>query len=159
MEEKKALLKEIEERRKGWTVSSFTNAEAFDLGNYIYRKALSEGNPFVVSVTRNRQRLFYAACEGTSYENDHWIMRKENSVYFFRKSSYEMNLSMAIRDTNIWDRYGLPRDQYVQAGGCIPISAEGFGMIGTAAVSGMSQAEDHAFVTEAVEEWIKEKTR
>ena len=30
-------------------------------------------------------------------------------------------------------------------------------MIGTAAVSGLSQADDHAFITEAVLEWIKER--
>ena len=58
------------------------------------------------------------------------------------------------RGANIFDRYGFPTDQYAQAGGSVPISAEGIGMIGTATVSGMSQAEDHAFVTEAVLEWI-----
>jgi uncharacterized protein (UPF0303 family) len=70
MEDLKALMQEAEEKRKACVVDSFTNAEAFDLGYYIYQKALREKKPFVVSVTRNRQRLFYAAAEGTSPEND-----------------------------------------------------------------------------------------
>ena len=154
MEDLKALMQEAEEKRKACVVDSFTNAEAFDLGYYIYQKALREKKPFVVSVTRNRQRLFYAAAEGTSPENDAWVMRKENTAYFFCKSTYEISLYMRIREANIFDRYGFPTDQYAQAGGSVPISAEGIGMIGTATVSGMSQAEDHAFVTEAVLEWI-----
>ena len=158
MEDLKKLLEQTEKQRKACVVTSFTNAEAFDLGYYIYQKALREGKPFAVSVTRNRQRLFYASAEGPTTENDHWIMRKENTAYFFRKSTYEMYLYLQIREANLFDRYGLPQDQYVAAGGSMPISAEGFGMIGTATVSGMSQAQDHAFVTEAVLEWIENRT-
>ena len=158
MEKLKSSLKKAEEQRKACVVRSFTNEEAFDLGYYIYQKALREGKPFAVSVTRNRQKLFHAAAEGTTTENDAWIMRKENSAYFFGKSTYELSLYMQIRDDNIWDKYGLDRDQYAQSGGGMPITAEDFGMIGTATVSGMSQKEDHEFVTEAVLEWIENKT-
>lgn len=158
MDDLKKQLEAVEKARKALIVSSFTNAEAFDLGNYIYQKALKEGKPFAVSVTRNRQRLFYAAAEGPTTENDHWIMRKENTSYFFQKASYELALYLQIRKANLKDRYGLDPDQYVAAGGCVPISAKGFGMIGTATVSGMSQAEDHAFVCEAVTEWINSRS-
>ncbi len=157
MEDLKVLMKKVEEQRKTFIVSSFTNAEAFDLGYYIYQKAVREGKPFAVSVTRNRQRLFYAAAEGPTTENDNWIMRKENTAYFFQKSSYEIALYMKIRQANIFDRCGLDRSQYVQAGGAVPIYGKGFGMIGTATVSGMSQEEDHAFVSEAVAEWIESR--
>ena len=159
MEDLKRKMKEAEEQRKTFVLSSFTNAEAFDLGNYIYQKALREGKPFVVSVTRNRQRLFYAAAEGTSTENDYWVMRKENTAYYFQKSSYEIALYMKIREANIFDRCGLDRSQYVQAGGAVPIYGKGFGMIGTATVSGMSQEEDHAFVSESVAEWIQSRAQ
>ena len=154
MEDLKELMKKAEEQRKACVVSSFTNAEAFDLGCFIYRKALEEGKPVSVSVTRNRQKLFHAAAEGTAPENDGWIMRKENTAYFFCKSSYEISLYMRIRNDNIYDKYGLSRDQYVQAGGSIPITAKGFGMIGTVTVSGLSQAEDHEFAARTALEWI-----
>lgn len=154
MEDIKKMIEEVKERQKKWEVTSFTNEEGFALGMHIYQKALKEGKPVVVSVTRNKHRLFFAAADGTTPENDHWCMRKENSTYFFEKSTYELSLYMKLRDDNIWDKYGLARDSYAQSGGCIPIFMKGAGMIGTAAVSGMSQAEDHAFITEAVEEWL-----
>ncbi|MDO4976107.1 MAG: heme-binding protein [Eubacteriales bacterium] len=157
MEELKNKMNQVKEQQKSIVVKSFTNAEAFDLGSYIYEKALKEGKPVAISVTRNRQKLFYAATEGTTVENDHWVMRKENAVYFFNKPTFETGLYMQIRNDNIWDKYGLERGEYSQNGGCIPIMAEGFGMIGTATVSGMSQAEDHIFVTEAVLEWISKQ--
>lgn len=150
-------IEKVRAQQKACVVTSFTNAEAFDLGYYIYQKALREGKPFVVSVTRNRKRLFYAACEGTSVENDAWILRKENMAYYAEKASYEMALQMQQKSTDITARFGLPKDQYVAAGGSMPITAEGIGMIGTATVSGMSQAEDHEFVTEGILEWIASK--
>jgi len=157
MSDIKAMMEETKQKREACVVSSFTNEQAFDLGYYIYQKALREGKPLAVSVTRNRQRLFYAAAEGTTAENDHWIMRKENSAYFFGKTTWELSLYMKLRDDNIWDKYGLERDRYAQSGGCMPITGKGMGMIGTATVSGMSQAEDHEFITEAVLEWIENR--
>lgn len=155
MEELKNKMNQVKETQKKCVVESFTNAEAFSLGSYIYEKALKEGKPVAISVTRNRQKLFYAATEGTTVENDHWVMRKENSTYFFNKPTFETGLYMQIRNDNIWDKYGIARGEYSQNGGSIPIMAKGIGMIGSATVSGMSQEEDHNFVTEAVLEWIE----
>ena len=41
-------------------------------------------------------------------------MRKENTAYFFCKSTYKISLYMRIREANIFDRYGFPTDQYAQ---------------------------------------------
>ena len=75
---------------------------------------------------------------------------KENTVYDFEKSSYEMKLSMDLKQDDMWNRYGLEKGDYAQAGGSIPVFVSGTGMIGTVTVSGMAQSEDHAFVTEAL---------
>ena len=88
--------------------------------------------------------------EGTSKNNEDWVRRKENTVYDFEKSSYEMKLSMDLKQDDMWNRYGLEKGDYAQAGGSIPVFVSGTGMIGTVTVSGMAQSEDHAFVTEAL---------
>ena len=150
MEDIKTLIDQINEEQKELVLKSFTNEEACALGIEMYQKALRENKPIVISITKNRKQIFYAALEGTSKNNEDWVRRKENTVYDFEKSSYEMKLSMDLKQDDLWNRYGLEKGDYAQAGVSIPVFVSGTGMIGTVTVSGMAQSEDHAFVAEAL---------
>jgi uncharacterized protein (UPF0303 family) len=48
----------------------------------------------------------------------------------------------------------LDPDRYAAHGGVFPVNVVGVGMVGTVGVSGLPQAEDHAFVVEQVEAFL-----
>lgn len=109
MEDIKTLIDQMNEEQKELVLKSFTNEEACALGIQMYQKALKENKPIVISITKNRKQIFYAAMEGTSKNNEEWVRRKENTVYDFEKSSYEMKLSMDLKHDDMWNRYGLEK--------------------------------------------------
>lgn len=155
MEDIQKKIKQLESEQKDLVLTSFTNEEACNMGIKMYQKALQEKKTIVISITKNRQQIFYAAIEGTSKNNDDWVRRKENTVYYFGKSSYEMKLYMDLKQDDLWNRYGIEKSDYAQAGGSVPVVIAGVGMVGTVTVSGMAQEEDHAFVTEALKTLVK----
>lgn len=128
---------------------------AWKVGCRIREKALEQGYKIAAAVTMNRKRLFYMSVEGTSPINEHWIHRKENTVYTFYKSSYEMSLYMQLKADRIGPRYGLEDKEYAAAGGCVPVIVKGAGFVGTVAVSGLSEEEDHNLVVETLREFQK----
>ena len=83
MEDIKTLIDQMNEEQKELVLKSFTNEEACALGIQMYQKALKENKPIVISITKNRKQIFYAAMEGTSKNNEEWVRRKENTVYDF----------------------------------------------------------------------------
>ena len=54
----------------------FDNATAWELGVQLVTAARDASLPIVVSITRGGQRLFHAALDGTSPDNDDWVERK-----------------------------------------------------------------------------------
>ncbi len=125
---------------------------AWKVGCRIREKAIKNGYKIAASVTLNGKRLFYMATEGTAPINEHWIHRKENTVNTFYKSSYEMSLYMQLKEDSIGPRYGLDGKAYAAAGGCVPVILKGTGFVGTVAVSGLSEEEDHNLVVETLKE-------
>lgn len=53
----------------------------------------------------------------------------------------------------------LDTTQYAAHGGVFPITIEGVGVVGTVGVSGLPQAEDHAFVVEHLRAWLADTSR
>lgn len=143
-------IRAIEKQRDEIAFISFSNAQACELGWKMYEAARTEGKSIVISITKNRQQIFYAALDGTSKNNDDWIKRKENTAYYFGKSSYEMALYMKLKKDTLWNRYGIEKKDYAQAGGSVPVVMKDAGMIGTVTVSGMTEEEDHEFVIKAL---------
>ena len=126
---------------------------AWKIGCRLREKALERGYKIAAAVTLNRKRLFYMSVEGTAPINEHWIHRKENTVYTFYKSSYEMSLYMQLKEDRIGPRYGLEDKEYAASGGCVPVIVKGVGFVGTVAVSGLSEEEDHNLVVETLKEF------
>jgi uncharacterized protein (UPF0303 family) len=48
------------------------------------------------------------------------------------------------------EKYGLPAAEFASHGGAFPLSVAGAGVIGSVAVSGLPQREDHQLVVEAL---------
>jgi uncharacterized protein (UPF0303 family) len=127
---------------------SFDNTTAIALGLHLLKAAQERALPVVVSVRRNGQRLFHAALPGTAPDNDAWIDRKSRVVDRYGHSSFYIGTLHREAGNTFEEESRLDPDLYAAHGGVFPIVLRGTGPVGTVGVSGLPQADDHAFVVE-----------
>jgi uncharacterized protein (UPF0303 family) len=137
-----ALLAEEDELQ----LESFDNDRAIALGLMLLDEARTRAAPLTIRVTRAEQLLFHAAMPGTVLDNDHWVRRKTATVWRFGHSSWYMANLCRIRGVTLAERYGVEPAAYAASGGAFPVRLRGTGLVGTAAVSGLPQEEDHQLV-------------
>ncbi|MFI5584764.1 heme-degrading domain-containing protein [Amycolatopsis sp. NPDC051758] len=146
--ERLAQLAEQEERLQ---FTRFDNETALALGQQLLAAARERELPVTISVRRNGQRLFHAALPGTSADNDAWIERKSRVVDRYGHSSFLIGTQFRVRGGTFEERSRLDLDLYAAHGGVFPVLVRGVGPVGTVGVSGLPQADDHAFVVEQLE--------
>ena len=127
----------------------FGHDDAWWLGTWLWETAQRRGFAVVVDVRHGEHQLFHAARPGTCADHDAWVERKVRTVRRFGRSSYLVGRRLAAKGQTLAD-YGLDPAAYATAGGCVPVVVEGAGPVGTLAVSGLPQADDHALATEAL---------
>ncbi|CAL9337385.1 hypothetical protein SUDANB95_00195 [Actinosynnema sp. ALI-1.44] len=149
-----SLLETLAEQESRLLFRSFTNEDALALGLFLLDAAREAGLPVVVSVRRGRQRLFHAALPGTSADNDGWIDRKSRVVDRYGWSSFRVGESFRAAGKTFEEHSLLDPREYAAHGGVFPVLVEGVGMVGTVGVSGLPQAEDHAFVVAQLERFL-----
>jgi uncharacterized protein (UPF0303 family) len=133
--------------------SSFDYDTAWRLGQSLRELATSRNQSLVIDIRRfgqPHQPLFYTALAGTTPDNPRWVQRKSNVVARFHRSSYGLGLFLQHNNTTIPEKYALPDAEYAAHGGAFPIHVTGTGIIGSVAVSGLPQREDHNLVVEAL---------
>jgi uncharacterized protein (UPF0303 family) len=130
--------------------ANFNEGTAWQLGAHLREFAAMRNLGIVIDVRRINQPLFYAAMPGTTPDNVEWVRRKTNVTLRYHRSSYAIGLEMEQKNSNIYDRYGLPIADFVSHGGCFPIRAINAGLIGAVTVSGLPQRADHELVVEAL---------
>jgi uncharacterized protein (UPF0303 family) len=143
-----AQLAEQEERLQ---FTKFDNETALALGQQLLAAARERKLPVTISVRRNGQRLFHAALPGTAADNDAWIDRKSRVVDRYGHSSFLVGTQFRAKDGSFEEHSRLNPDEYAAHGGVFPVLVRGVGPVGTVGVSGLPQAEDHAFVVEQLE--------
>ncbi|MGV9361582.1 heme-degrading domain-containing protein [Amycolatopsis sp. NPDC003731] len=143
-----AQLAEQEERLQ---FTKFDNETALALGQQLLTAARDRGLPVTISIRRNGQRLFHAALPGTSADNDAWIDRKSRVVDRYGRSSFYIGTQFRSKGGSFEEHSRLDRDLYAAHGGVFPVLVRGVGPVGTVGVSGLPQADDHAFVVEQLE--------
>ena len=151
------LLQEIERikvQQRTLEFEKFDEETAWELGHCLRSQAQERGYPIAIGVTLNRRRLFYCSMPGAASINDQWVRRKENLVYLFQKSSYEMALYLRVKNDTLTNRYGLCSEDYAAAGGSVPLLIKGTGAVGAVTVSGLSEKEDHELVVTAIRQII-----
>ncbi len=134
---------------------TFTNRTALEIGLKLVERAQKEGKAITIDITRSGQQLFHHACEGTTPDNDQWIIRKCRVVNRFHKSSLRVGQSLLKAGKTIAERYYVDPLEYSAHGGAFPIIIRDVGVVGTIAVSGLAQEEDHAMVVEAIRQYLK----
>ncbi|WP_206789343.1 heme-degrading domain-containing protein [Amycolatopsis sp. MtRt-6] len=143
-----AQLAEQEERLQ---FTKFDNETALALGQQLLTAARDRGLPLTISIRRNGQRLFHAALPGTSADNDAWIDRKSRVVDRYGHSSFLIGTRFRAKGESFEEHSRLDLDLYAAHGGVFPVLVRGVGPVGTVGVSGLPQADDHAFVVEQLE--------
>ena len=114
------------------------------------RAAIERNLPVTIDIRRHGQQLFHAALPGTTAENDSWIERKVNVVNRFGAASYLVGRRLAVRGATLDEAVGVEPRLFAAHGGAFPIRIKDVGVVGSVTVSGLPQADDHAFVTEMI---------
>ena len=150
MNDDKTLIASLEAQERTLVFTRFDNGDAWRLGSAMVAAAIERALPVTIDIRRHGQQLFHAALPGTTAENDAWIERKVNVVNRFAVASYLVGRRLAARGTVLDEALGVEPRLFAAHGGAFPIRVKDVGVIGTVTVSGLPQADDHAFVTELI---------
>ena len=148
-------LDELKAQERRLVFRQFTYDDAWTLGSLLVELAREREAPVVIDIHRAGQQLFHAALPGSSPDNDAWIARKRRVVERYGSASYLVGAKFRAKGTTFEESSRLDPDAYAAHGGSFPITVEGVGVIGSVTVSGLPQLEDHRFVVEALEEFLK----
>ena len=134
--------------------SIFDLDTSWQLGSLLRAEALRAALPIAMSIRRNGQCLFHAALPGSSADNDGWLLRKSAVVERYGHSSYFVGCKFRAegRDFDVDSRLDIAK--FAAHGGAFPIILGASGCIGTVAVSGLPQLEDHRFVVTHLERFL-----
>jgi len=135
---------------------TFTNDDAWELGTRFVAAARAQALPVTIDIRRGDQQLFHAAMPATSPDNDAWIERKIRVVRRFGRSSFAVGTALRLEGRTIEEAYLLDEAEYAPHGGAFPVRVKGVGVVGTVAVSGLPQEEDHALVVSVLEAFLDE---
>ncbi len=149
-EDQQALIASLEAQEEQLVFTRFSNADAWRLGSAMAAAAIERALPVTIDIRRHGQQLFHVALPGTTAENDSWIDRKVNVVNRFSAASYLVGRRLAARGIALDEALGVEPRMFAAHGGAFPIRIRDVGVVGTVTVSGLPQADDHAFVTEMI---------
>jgi uncharacterized protein (UPF0303 family) len=132
----------------------FDEDDAWRLGSLLVQRGRAEGLPLAIAIRRNGQRLFHAALPGSAADNDRWLQRKMNVVDAFGHASFLVGTRWRLSGGDFDVDARLDPREFAAHGGAFPLLVRGAGCVGSIAVSGLPQAEDHAFVVRVLAEFL-----
>jgi len=149
-DDQQALIASLEAQEEQLVFTRFSNEDAWRLGSAMAAAAIERALSVTIDIRRHGQQLFHVALPGTTAENDSWIDRKVNVVNRFAAASYLVGMRLAARGIALDEALGVEPRLFAAHGGAFPIRIRDVGVVGTVTVSGLPQADDHAFVTEMI---------
>jgi len=149
------LLDELEAQESRLVFASFSDADAWALGTALRDAALAADLPVAISIRRNGQRLFHTALPGASADNDGWLDRKCAVVDRYGQSSLRVGEQFRVDGKAFDSDSRLDTTLFAAHGGAFPILLRGTGCIGTIAVSGLPQLDDHRLVVETLQQFLE----
>lgn len=135
--------------------SRFDNDDAWRLGVHLVEAARAANLPVAISIRRNGQRLFHAGLPGSTPDNDAWLERKSAVAHRYCHSSYFVGTSFRASGRTFDEDSRLDPNLFAAHGGAFPINVRDVGCVGVVAVSGLPQAEDHAFLVTQLESFLE----
>jgi uncharacterized protein (UPF0303 family) len=137
--------------------TTFDHTIAWELGMHLRAEALAAQLPIAISIRRNGQCLFHAALPGSSADNDGWLLRKAAVGERYGHSSYYVGCRFRADGGDFDTDSRLDVGEFAAHGGAFPVMLGTSGCIGTVAVSGLPQVEDHRFVVTQLERFLVER--
>lgn len=150
MSEAKENIAKLQGEQKELVLKKFDENDAWTLGVWMREEAAKHNYAVGMSVSLNRKKVFHCTMPGTAPLSDDWLRRKENTVYKFFKSSYEMAYFLESQGQTAHSRYGLAHEDFAIAGGGVPVTVEGVGVVGAVAVTGLPQQDDHGLAANGI---------
>ncbi|MDY2594927.1 MAG: heme-binding protein [Oliverpabstia sp.] len=148
------LVKVLEMQEEILQFSSFTNADAWELGNMVIQEAKRLGLTVAVRIRLNNgYTVFQYGMDGTNLLNEQWMTRKENTVKTLEESSLRFCMNLRANQESLEDHFLDPRE-YAACGGGFPIRVEEVGVIGTIVVSGLDHVSDHDFLVKCISKYL-----
>ena len=149
------LLANLEEQERRLVFPSFGYEDAWRLGTVLVELARERHAPVAIDIRCGAQQLFHCALPGSTADNDAWIDRKRGVVARYAESSYLVGERFRVQGTTFEEASRLDPDRYAAHGGSFPLRLSPDGpVVGTVAVSGLPQAEDHRLIVEALERYL-----
>ncbi|AOY01343.1 heme-degrading domain-containing protein [Jeongeupia sp. USM3] len=127
---------------------------AFELGSRLRDAATAYGTPVAIEIWQNGSPLFFFAMPGTAPSNADWLRRKRNTVWHFGRSSYAIGLKLAHSGDSLAGKHALAERDYAAHGGAFPLAIRGTGIVGSIAISGLPQRDDHGVVVAVIAEYL-----
>lgn len=139
------------------TLTEFSNRIALEMGLRIIERAQECNQKIAVEVSRLNHSVFLYVDDSLPAEKLHWLKCKANLARLFEQSSLQCRLDCEARGQTLQQCFGLENEEYALKGGAIPIFVDQVGLVGTVAVSGMDDVEDHQMIVDALSEvfaWV-----
>ena len=155
MEDYEEMLKEIKKQEEMLQFSEFTNETALQIGMKLIQKAKEGSLPITIDITRCGHQLFHYAFEGTTPDNDDWIIRKNRVVNRFHTSSLYIGTKLKLEEKTIEEKYHISSMEFCPYGGAFPIIIKNVGVVGTISSSGIRQITEHNLIVEVLKEFLE----
>lgn len=127
---------------------------AWTLGSLLRQKASEQNHPVAIEVRHGNDVVFATLLPGATIDNFGWTKRKCAVVHRFHRSSLRVRLESEAKGYDFNTKFGLPVTEYVASGGGFPLVLSGGTLVGSVAVSGLPDVQDHAMITECLKELL-----
>ncbi|MFD1507159.1 heme-degrading domain-containing protein [Georgenia yuyongxinii] len=135
-------------------VPTFGKDDAWMLGSQMRAAAAERRLPIAIGIVLAGQRVFHAALEGSSADNDGWLARKTAVVLRYGRSSMGVGEQFRVAGKDFDRDSRLDPAAFAAHGGVFPLVHTGGALLGAVGVSGLPQREDHEFVVTELRRYL-----
>ena len=147
-------LSELLAEQERLQLSHFDYDVAWQLGVKIRTRAVAAQLPIAIEVRHGNDVVFATLLPGATIDNFNWARRKCAVVHRFHKSSLYMRLMAEEKGYNLNERFALPILDFAPSGGALPLLLKNGLFVGSVAVSGLPDVDDHRLAAESIAELL-----
>lgn len=150
----KEAVRILAEQERSLQFESFTNEDAWKLGNIMVEEIHRQGIELTVSIRKvNGHIVFAYASEGANLNHQNWTNRKFNMVNYMECSSLLATAKAHMLGRTL-EEFGLSYKEYKLCGGGFPVRVKNSGMTHVITVSALAHEKDHAFIVTCLEKFL-----
>ncbi len=151
----KERIASYEQQEERLRFEAFDNNTAWTIGSLIVEKAMKEGMVIATSIRIAGFEVFKFGLVGSNAEHDYWMTKKVNTVNQLKISSFHAAAILEEQQKTMEEYYGFDPEKYVCCGGGFPILLKNGELVGTIAVSGLPDNEDHQLMVDVLTDFLK----